>query len=283
MKKLFILIVLFSPFIKGNAQELYVFSEPASNMPAHSISVKLTDHFVTNDNIYNRFSHRLMPQLRIGVSKKIMLSVGGTFSNMHTTDFRGESLNFYVKYRFLSNDDIHKHFRMAVFAEGSSTGVPFHYDEITLMGDKSGVEAGIIVTQLWNKLAVSGTLSHTQVLDQSRNNKILYVPERNYQSMNYTLSAGYLLFPKEYTDYKQTNLNLYFEMLAQQTLDRKTHYVDLAPALQLIFNSNSKLNLGYRFQVSSTMQRMNSNSWLISFERVFLGALGKKKVPSKTN
>jgi hypothetical protein len=263
--------------VKGNTQELYVFSEPASNIPSHSISVKLTDHFVTSDNIYNRFSHRLMPQVRIGVSKKLMLSAGGTLSNMHTTDFRGESFNFYAKYRFFSHDEIHKHFRMAVFAEVSTTRAPFHYDEISLMGDKSGVSIGLIATQLWHKFALSGTISHTQVLDQSRKSDVIYVPARAYQSMNYSLSAGYLLFPKEYTDYKQVNVNLYTELLAEQTLDIKKHCVDLAPALQLIFNSNAKLNIGYRFQVSGTMERMSNNSWLVSFERTFLNALKSRK------
>jgi hypothetical protein len=95
--------------------------------------------------------------------------------------------------------------------------------------------------------------------------------------MNYSLSAGYLVFPREYTDYKQLNLNLYAELLAQQSIDRKAHYVDLAPAVQLIFNSNTKLNLGYRFQLGGTMQRMaESNNWLISLERTFLNALKKK-------
>lgn len=265
--------------IAANAagQELYVFSEPASNIPAQTISLKLTGHFVTSDNINNRFSHRLMPQVYIGLNKKIMLAVSGTIANMHTPDFRYESINFYTKYRFLSKDQLHRHFRMAVFAEVSATRAPFHYDEITLMGDKDGVELGIITTQLWHKLAVSGTISHTQVLDKSRYNKVLYIPARNYQSLNYSLSAGYLLLPKEYTDYKQTNLNVYLEMLGQQTFDRKTYFVDMAPAVQLIFNSNAKLNFGYRFQLGSTMQRMTNNSWLVSFERTFLGALKKKK------
>lgn len=254
-----------------------MYTEPASNMPAHSISLKLTDHFVTSDNIYNRFSHRLMPQVMFGINKKFMFHIGGTIANMHTPDFRYESVNFYAKYRFLSNDEIHKHFRMAVFTEASATKAPFHYDEITLMGDKSGVDLGLIATQLWHKLAVSATVTHTQVLDKSRNNKVLYVPSRNYQSMNYSLSAGYLVLPKEYTDYKQTNLNLYLEVLAQQTLDRKTYYVDMAPALQLIFNSNAKLNIGYRFQATGNMNRMTDNSWQVSFERTFLGALKGKK------
>jgi hypothetical protein len=166
---------------------------------------------------------------------------------------------------------------MAVFADASHTNAPFHYDEITLMGDKSGVEAGLIATQLWNKLAVSATVSHTQLLDHSRNDKVIYVPERSYESLNYSLSAGYLLFPKEYTDYKQLNINFYAALLAQQTLDQQKHYVDLAPALQFIFNSNLKLNIGYRFQVSGNMQRMATSQWLVSFERTFLNAIGKKK------
>ncbi len=259
------------------SQELYVFSEPASNMPARSISVKLTNHFVTADKIYGRFSHRIMPQVMIGVSKKLMMHVGGTIANMHTPDFRYESVNLYAKYRFLSKDDLHKHFRMAVFAEASATAAPFHYDEITLMGDKSGIEAGLIATQLWHKFALSGTIAHIQVLDKSRKDKtVIYVPERKYSSLNYSLSGGYLLFPREYTDYKQTNLNLYLELLGQQTLDQKTSYVDLAPALQVIFNSNFKINLGYRFQVNGDMQRMANQSWQLSLERTFLNALKKK-------
>lgn len=276
MKKLFLLVLLFTAF-RMSGQELYVFSEPASNVPAHSLSVKLTNHFVTSDKIYGRFSNRLMPQVYLGVSKKFMVAAGGTFANMHTPNFRYESVNLYAKYRFLSKDELHKHFRMAVFAEASSTRAPFHYDEITLMGDKSGVELGVIATQLWHKLALSGTVAHTQVLHESRTNKVLYIPARNYQSINYAISAGYLVLPKEYKDYRQTNLNLYAELLAQQTLDRSTYFVDLATAMQLIFNSNAKLNLGYRVQLGGNMQRMTSNSWLISFERTFLGALKKKK------
>jgi hypothetical protein len=276
MKRLFGLIILFIA-LKSAGQELYVFSEPASNMPAHSLSAKLTGHFVTNDKIYGRFTQRYMPELMFGISKKLMVHLSTTMGNMHTNNFRFESYSVYAKYRFLSIDDIHKHFRMAVFAEASHTNAPFHYDEITLMGDKSGVEAGLIATQLWNKLAVSGTVSHTQVLDKSRNSKVIYVPARSYESMNYSLSAGYLLFPREYTNYKQMNINFYAAMLAQQTLDQKKHYVDLAPALQFIFNSNSKLNIGYRFEVSGDMQRMATTQWLVSFERTFLNALAKKK------
>jgi hypothetical protein len=276
MKKWFLLLLLL-PAITGRSQELYVFSDPASNLPAKSMSIKLSSHFIPRDKVYDRFTHRLMPQIMFGLSKKWQLSISGTMANMHTSNFRTESANLYLKYRFLSKDQLHKHFRMAAFAEASATRAPFHYDEITLMGDKDGIEAGVIATQLWHKFALSGTLSHTSVLHPSRKDNIIYVPSRKYRSLNYSVSAGYLLYPREYTDYKQTNLNLYLEGLGQQTLDRKSYFFDMAPALQLIFNSNTKLNLGYRFQLGSSMQRMTRNSWLLSFERSFLGALKKKK------
>jgi len=275
--KLFFTLIAITALLRISGQELYVYSEPASSMPARSVAAKLTGHFVTDDNIYGRFSHRYMPEIQLGFSKNWMLHLSGTFANMHTSNFRWESVSLYTKYRFLSRDEIHRHFRMAVFADASYTRSPFHYDEISLMGDKSGVEAGLIATQLWNKFALSATVSHTQVLHKSRNDKVIYVPERNYQSMNYSLSGGYLLLPREYTDYKQTNLNLYLECLAQQTLDVNKYYIDLAPAIQLIFNSTSKLNIGYRFQLEGNMDRMTDQSWLVSFEYIFLNALKKKR------
>jgi len=271
------LVLLFCSLL-AEAQELYVYTEPASNMPAHSLSAKLSANLIgRQQGNSNRFMQRYTPEIMLGLNKKWMVHVGGTFADMHTTNFRWESVYLYGKYRFLSKDELHSHFRMAAFVDGSYTRSPFHYEEITLQGDRSGVQLGLIATQLWNKLAISGIVSHTQVLDESRNDKVVYIPERIYQAMNYSLSAGYLVLPFQYTDYKQTNLNIYTEVLAQQSLDRKAYYVDLAPALQLIFNSNAKLNLGYRFQLDGDMERMTESSWLISFERTFLNALKRKK------
>jgi hypothetical protein len=277
MKQIWVLIVF---FFANNAkgQELYVFTEPASNMPAHSISLRLKGEYMRPQVWHNQPMHRLMPEIMFGLNKKWMLHTGFTLGDMHTNNFAWESVYTYIKYRFLSKDEIHEHFRMAAFAEGAYSRSPFHQDEVSLGGDKSGIQVGIIATQLWHKLAVSGSIAHTQILDKSRNSKnVIYVPSRIYQAMNYSLSAGYLLLPKEYTDYKQTNLNIYTEFLAQQSLDRKAHYVDVAPALQVIFNSNTKLNVGYRFQLGGTMQRMAKTSWLVSVERTFLNVLAKKK------
>jgi hypothetical protein len=276
MKKYCTLLLLALGISRLQAQELYVYTEPASNMPAHSVSAKLTGYFITRDNTYGRFSQRYKPEIMFGVSKKLMLHLSGTAGNMQTNDFRIESGALYIKYRFLSHDDVHRHFRMAAFADASKTNNPFHYDDISFTGDKSGVEAGLIATQLLNKLAISATVGHAQVLDKSRNDKVLYVPERNYQAMNYALSAGYLLLPRNYRNFRQTNMNLYTEILAQQSLDRKKHYIDMAPAIQFIFNSISKLNIGYRFQLSGNMDRMSKQSFLVSYEYTFLNAFKKK-------
>lgn len=276
MKETFIVITLFySAIVTG--QELYVHSEPASNMPSGSVSARATTHFVTKgQSVENRLMQRYMPELMIGLSKKLMFHTGITLADMHTRRFRWESSYLYSKYRFLSKDDLHSHFRMAGFAGVAYSRSPFHYDDVSLDGDRGGVQAGLIATQLWHKLAISGTISHIQVLDKSRSNKVLYIPSRIYQVMNYSLSAGYLLLPIEYRDYDQTNLNIYAELLAQQSLERKAYYIDLAPAVQLIFNSNTKLNLAYRVQLKGEMRRMSKSSFLISVERTFLNALKKK-------
>ena len=277
MKQLCFLTAFFF-VVTAKSQELYVFSEPASNMPAKSMSVKISGMFMGPQQWHNQHMERIMPEVMLGISKKLMAHVAFTFADMHTDNYRWESMRLYVKYRFLSNDDIHEHFRMAAFAEASHSRVPFHVDELNIDGDKSGVKAGIIATQLWNKLALSATVAHTQILDKSRNSKlIIYVPSRIYQGMSYSLSGGYLLLPVEYKDYKQTNLNLYTEFLAQQSFDRKAWFIDMAPAIQVIFNSNTKLNVGYRFQLDGTMQRMAKNSWLISVERTFLNALKRSR------
>ena len=267
-------MLLFS--LQAGSQELFVSTEPASNIPAKSLSARLSGHFVAVDRVYDRPARRYMPELSYGVSKNLMVQAGVTFSNMHTSHFQYESFNVYAKYRFLSRDEVHQHFRMAAFVAASKTSAPFHYDEASLMGDKTGAELGLITTQLWNRFALSGTISHLQLLDASRFTKVVYLPERFYSLMNYSLSTGYLLLPKTYSNYKQVNVNLYVEALAQETVPAHKYFIDLAPALQAIFFSNTKLNISHRFQLSSTMDRMTKRSWMISLERTFLN-VGKKR------
>lgn len=255
------------------AQELYVFTDPASNVPAKSLTAKWSTKLLKSLHT-DRVEQRHMPEVMLGLNKQWMIKASGTFSDMYSSNIRWESVRLYSKYRFLSVDDVHQHFRAAVFGEVAHSVNPAFFDEVSLDGDQSGVRGGVVLTQLWQKLAVSGSASYTQVTTK----KPKYISDiYPWQALNYTLSAGYLLLPREYTGYGQTNLNLYLELLGQRTLDRKQHYLDLAPAVQLIFNSTAKLNLGYRFQLNSDMHRMAEKSWLVSFEYLFLNALKKKR------
>jgi len=256
------------------SQELFPYTEPASNMPAKSMSLKLGAMYgkgVHGDRIAQRYS----PEVMFGLSKKWMLHAGLTLSNMYESFFYYESARIYAKYRFLSIDDVHKHFRMAAFATAAYSRNHLQHNELNLMGDHSGFQAGLIATQLWNKLAISGTTSLIEVLDEARDNK---PQEYAFQSLNYSLSAGYLILPFDYKNYDQTNLNIYAELLGGRNLDweYEKYFLDLAPSIQLIFKSTSKLNVGYRFQLKSDIYRNMKNSWMISYEYIFLNALQKK-------
>jgi hypothetical protein len=273
--------ILFIFFIMGGAvlqaQELYPFSEPASNIPAKSVSAKLATMYGKGMH-NNRVMQRYTPQIMFGLTKKWQLSGNITLGDMHENYFYFESARINAKYRFLSIDDVHKHFRMAAFAAASYSRNHLDHNELNLWGDQSGVQAGLIATQLWHKFALSGSVSLLEVLNEERSEKV-YPKQYAFESLNYSLSAGYLLFPRSYADYKQTNLNLYAELLGGRNLDWKyeKYYLDLAPSLQFIFNSTGKLNIGNRFQLSSDIYRLMKNSWMISYEHLFLNALRKKK------
>lgn len=272
---LLFLIILSGLQIRG--QELYPFMEPASNMPAKSVGAKLG--LMLGKGVHsNRVLQRYSPEVQFGISKNWMIHTTATFSDMHDEKFIFESARLYAKYRFLSFDELHKHFRMAAFVQASYSRNHLDHNEINLWGDQSGVQAGIIATQLWHKFALSGTVSLTEVLDELRKEKSL--PQQYaYEALNYSLSAGYLVLPREYTSYKQVNLNVYAELLGSRNLDWKyeKQYLDLAPSVQLIFNSTSKLNISYRFQLNSDIYRLMKNSWMLSYEYLFLNALKKKK------
>ena len=254
--------------VHGYGQELYVFSEPASNMPARSLSIRQTEKLQPRQ-AGGSTQLRNTTELMLGLNRNLMVHAATSFSNMYSPGQQWESVRVYAKYRFLSNDELYRHFRMSAFAEaGYSRNKPF-VDELGIDGDQSGVQAGVIATQLLHKLALSTTVGFAKA---SGVDPMLPGPS-SHQALNYSLSAGYLLLPKDYTSYGQTNINLYLELLGQQATNIRKYYLDLAPAVQLIFNSEAKLNIGYRFQLGSDMRRFSPSSWLIGFEWVFLNVL----------
>ncbi|HEY1030529.1 MAG TPA: hypothetical protein VGD89_02070, partial [Flavipsychrobacter sp.] len=80
--------------------------------------------------------------------------------------------------------------------------------------------------------------------------------------------------PKSYKDYGQTNFNIMLELLGQYLPESGTAYLDIAPSLQLIFNSQTRLDIGYRHQVHSSMLRTAPNGFLIRLEHVIFNMPG---------
>ena len=276
MKILFSLMLLFS-FSLVKTQELYPYAEPASNMPARSVSLKTLSMF-HGDVHSTRNLQRHMVDVMFGINKAWMIHVGSNFSDMHQPTFKWEGARLYAKYRFLSKDGVHQHFRMAAFASGAFSNNHLDHNEINIrMGEQTGAQAGLIATQLWNRFAVSGTASWDEVLNKERWEKA-NAGRYAVRSINYSLSTGYLLLPFEYKNFNQTNINLYTELIGSRNIGfaNEKYYVDLLPSVQAIFGSVAKLNVGYRFQLSSDIYRLTKNSWLIGFEYIFLNALKKK-------
>lgn len=249
------------------AQELFVFTEPASNMAKHSLGLRL-NNYAMKENGTKRYDYRLMPEVMFGISKKLMVHVDFFLNNSNTKNLSGEGGSVYVKYRFYSKDDIQSHFRMSTYARYSFNNTNVLQDEIETYGNNTGYELGLVATQLLHKVALSGSVSYEKALkDQT------FLSPSNAPAINYTFSIGKLVLPKEYINYKQTNLNLMVELLGQTKTDNGLSYLDIAPAIQLIINSQSRIDFGYRRQLYNSMKRINGNSYIIRFEYNFFNIL----------
>lgn len=249
------------------AQELYVFTEPASNMPTKSIGVRLTNEGQFSPD----FRSRSVGEVMVGLNKNLMFHVQGFLSDMDGK-YRLEGGSLYAKYRFLSLDETHSHFRAAAYGRISTSKRPTFSEDINLEGDNSGWQGGVVFTQLLHKLALSATLGYSQAFDRpSKQIAGMPVPD---QMLNYSLSSGYLLLPFVYKNYKQPNFNLYLEVLGKTNPSNGHSYVDLAPAVQMIINSQTRIDLGYRFQAAGNMDnRYLKNMYLLRVEFNFFNVL----------
>lgn len=287
MKKFIMIAVAVMAGIRATAQELYVNTEPASNMPANSLGIRLTNKFFNMEHT-RETGMRFEPEVMWGVNKRLMLHAFGYASNMMQSSIRTEGGGIYAKYRFLSLDQQHAHFRMAayvrgtvidnpyypVMADGTHPARPYNNKELDLEGATSGVNGGVIATQLLHKLALSTTLGYSRYMNNVKDN----IPEEfSKNSVNYSLSAGYLVLPVKYKNFQQTNLNLYVELLGKTNTDKvgRGSYLDVAPAIQFIFNSTTRLDLSYRAQVAGDMPRNTFNSFLIRFEHNIFNIIKK--------
>lgn len=266
-KRIWVLLMGLLTNLSAIAQELYIYAEPASNMPTKSIGIRLT----TEGAINPKFTNRIMPEVMFGINKNLMVHLQG-FASDTKGSYGVEGGSVYAKYRFLSLDDTQSHFRGAAFGRVSTSNLPIATEDINLEGDNSGWQAGLIFTQLLHKLAISGTVGYNQVFGV-KSKQVAGMPTPD-KMINYSLSSGYLLLPFIYKNYKQPNFNLYFEVLGKTNPENGNSYLDFAPAVQFIFNSRTRIDLGYRFQVAGDIQnRYLKNMYLARLELNFFNAL----------
>lgn len=241
------------------AQELYVNTEPASNMATRSLGIRLENQGYSAGGWKDRTTLELM----YGANKNLMLHTAFYTSNYYRANhFEGGSA--YAKYRFLSVDTVQRHFRGAVFAKVSAINNPLVNQEIALEGDNSGWQSGVVFTQLLHKLALSGSASYLRAFDNRGNNRLPVSNARD--AISYTLSAGYLLLPKNYQNYDQMNLNVYVELLGKTNPGYAQSYLDAAPAVQFIFNSVFRVDLSYHAPLYNDMVRTSKNIYLLRLE-----------------
>lgn len=224
---------------------------------------------------------RTVPEVMAGITKDLMGHAILYISDVHQKSQRLEGYGLYAKFRFLSVDSLQSHFRMAAYGRYSSINNPTYtstsaaapnmgtllfkdIDEINLEGDNSGVQAGVVATQLLHKLALSGSFNYTRAYNNRGDNDLS--PNQAKNALGYTFSAGYLAYPKLYTSYKQPNLNIYLEFSGKTNPGKSKTFLEAAPALQVILNSRTRVDVSKRIELYGNMSRMTRNMWLFRIE-----------------
>jgi hypothetical protein len=262
MKYFFIIFII---SFRLSAQELFVMTEPASNMPTGSIGARMSQSLL-KEKFESGYNYHLMPEIMYGASKSLMLHASAFVSNRNT-NLVVEGGSFYAKYRVFSIDDIHSHFRIAVYGRASFNNSDIHQEEIETMGHNSGFETGLVATQLINKLAISSSISFEKALDNTSKNP--FPNSQSNSATNYTLSFGKLVYPKVYTSLSQTNINLMLEFIGQKLNQNSKSYLDVVPSIQFIINSQARIDFAYRQQIYSDMLRTAPNGIYLKLEYTF--------------
>ena len=265
MRIFFILFLLIHNYILS-AQELYINSEPASLIPKGTKVVRLTNSniFLDGSNIMGSIGNAFIvtPSLSYGISKKIMLSGSIQFANKPyeqdmTPNFGLNGFKIYSKQRILSTDKQKYHTRLSSFIKYSYHEDKFMKDNIDIDLQDTGFELGLIGTQLINKLAISITTAITRIsnIDEKfTQGSTVKWQTTNFNTFKNSISAGYLLFPRKYNSYKQTNFNLYVEYLTNTILNENfpVRYnkfrSTFAPGIQFIIMSRSRLDFSYKIR-----------------------------------
>ena len=163
----------------------------------------------------------------------------------------------YSKQRIISTDKQKYHTRLSSFIKYTNHGkwnspnYKFIRNSYDLDFQDSGAEIGLIATQLIKKLAVSVTSGYGIISNRTSDGTF---GDKNFNSLHNSISAGYLLFPRKYKSYKQTNFNIYLEYLTSSIVSKnypsgyKKFMSTFAPGIQFIIMSRSRLDFGYKLR-----------------------------------
>jgi hypothetical protein len=315
--RLLCVLVLFA--LPALAQELYPLNEPASTMPKGVLGVRLsTENFKEVSRLRSMYALRFM----YGITPRLTLLTNLSLSNhhdkklpkdliSHTHGPNGQTsyytnniqrgvkypylfngLDVLAKYRFLSIDRKNEHVRLAAVAEWSSVNVAHDEAEPTLMDDTGGYGGGMIATWLKNRFAASFTYGfikpNSYYEEQTDFTGGPDLPTKIYygDGQKFNLSLGYLLYPKQYTNYTDPNWNIYIEFLGKQydaaTVIQngaametqaialtKGYYWEVHPGIQRIVNSNFRMDFTMGFSLVGQSYVRFTPVWMFAVQRYF--------------
>ncbi|MGN6646265.1 MAG: hypothetical protein ACTHJT_07020 [Cytophaga sp.] len=308
--------------LTATAQELFPHAEPASTVPKGVSGFRFFyDRYKEQSSGRIKESYHLRYMLGITSKWTVMSTLG--ISNHHYNSFPTdilqyffnhhlrtyppagyavEGINVYSKYRFLTLDNYHRHFRMAAFAQGNKSFVAHDSAEPSLMNDNTGYGGGIIATFLIERLGTSLTAGYIHPLLYTQ--KDIDIRFQSGDAVYLEFSTGYRVWPLEYEKYSDLNINLYAEFTWKQygkavvqqhgeTIDFAQYaannpytykeliagsYVDGRFSVQFISNSNSRIDLG----VTLALKNRSYNYWAPMFSLQYQTYLyGKKKSRKK--
>ncbi len=263
--KLFLILSAVFLIQDMSAQELFVVTDPASNVPAGSVNVRMGQSLF-KEQFKTGYNYHLMPEVTWGINKNLMVRASAFISN-RSNQLIIEGGSFYTKYRFYSTDELQRHFRMAAFGRYSFNNADIHQEQIEIMGHNTGFETGIVTTQLIKKVAISSSVSFEKAFDNKPD--YIFPVSQSDNAINYTLSLGRLMFPKIYTNYKQTNINAMIEFVGQTLHNNGKSYFDIVPSIQFIIFSQARIDVGYRQELYSSMLRSAPNGFYLNLEYTF--------------
>ncbi|MCF6132766.1 hypothetical protein [Flavobacterium wongokense] len=272
MKKIVLLLLVFV-FQNSYSQELFVVTDPASNVPANTLSVRIAQSRF-KEEFETGFNYHLIPEITYGVNKNLMFRASAFLSD-RSKSLKTEGASLYTKYRFYSTDDLNSHFRLAAFGRYSINNSDIHQEQIEINGHNTGFETGLVATKLIKKVAISASVSFEKALDNKPDYQ--FPDEFGNNATNYTLSFGKLMYPKKYNNFKQTNINLMVEFVGQTINENGKSSLDVVPAIQFIFNSQARLDLAYRRELMSSMLRSAPNGFYLNIEYNFFNFLQANK------